>query len=150
LAFKKNPKHRKVMRATVRLKDDDSLEGATQSGHRVVMDRSPDVGGQNLGARPMEMLLLGLGGCAMIDVVLILRKSRQSFSDIYVEIDAERASEAPRVFTRIHLHFAVSAEQIDPKRVERAISLSVEKYCSASKMLDAIAEITHDFEILSG
>ena len=138
------------MQATVRLKEDDSLEGLTESGHQVVMDRSPDVGGQNLGSRPMEMLLLGLGGCAMIDVVLILRKARQAFTDIRVEINAERASEVPKVFTRIHLHFVVAGEQLDPQRVDRAISLSAQKYCSATKMLDSVAQITHDFEILSG
>ena len=138
------------MQATIRLKEDDSLEGVTESGHQVVMDRSPDVGGQNLGSRPMEMLLLGLGGCAMIDVVLILRKARQAFTDIRVEINAERASEVPKVFTRIHLHFVVAGKQLDPRRVDRAISLSAQKYCSATKMLDSVAQITHDFEILSG
>jgi putative redox protein len=138
------------MQATIRLKEDDSLEGLTESGHRVVMDRSPDVGGQNLGSRPMEMLLLGLGGCTMIDVVLILRKARQAFTDIRVEINAERASEVPKVFTRIHLHFVVTGEQLDSRRVDRAISLSAQKYCSATKMLDSVAQITHDFEILSG
>ena len=138
------------MQVTVQLQEDDSLEGLSESGHRVLMDRSPKVGGQNLGARPMEMLLLGLGGCALIDVILILRKSRQAFSDIRVEIDAERAENIPQVFTRIHLHFLVTAGEIDPSRVERAISLSAEKYCSASKMLDSVAQITHDFEILSG
>ena len=138
------------MQATVRLKEDDSLEGVTESGHQVVMDRSPDVGGQNLGSRPMEMLLLGLGGCAMIDVVLILRKARQAFTDIRVEINAERASEVPKVFTRIHLHFVVTGEQLDSRRVDRAISLSAQKYCSATKMLDSVAQITPDFEIVSG
>jgi putative redox protein len=138
------------MQATLRLKDDDSIEGRTQSGHSVVMDRSPDVGGQNLGARPMEMMLLSLGGCTMIDVILILRKSRQVFSDIRIEVDAERAEDIPQVFTKIHLHFVVTAADIDPKRVERAINLSAEKYCSASRMLESVAEITHDFEILTG
>ncbi len=137
------------MQATIRLKEDDSLEGVTESGHQVVMDRSPDVGGQNLGSRPMEMLLLGLGGCAMIDVVLILRKARQAFTDIRVEINAERASEVPKVFTRIHLHFVVAGKQLDSRRIDRAISLSAQKYCSATKMLDSVAQITHDFEILS-
>ena len=137
------------MQATVRLKEDDSLQGVTESGHQVVMDRSPDVGGQNLGSRPMEMLLLGLGGCTIIDVVLILRKARQAFTDIRVEIDAERAGEGPKVFTRIHLHFVVAGKQLDPQRVDRAISLSAQKYCSATKMLDSVAQITHDFEILS-
>ena len=138
------------MQASIRLKDDDSIEGVTQSGHQVLMDRSPEVGGQNLGARPMEMLLLSLGGCTIIDVVLILRKSRQVFSDIRIDIDAKRNDEIPKIFTHIHLHFVVPASEIDEKRVARAISLSAEKYCSASKMLDAVAEITHDFEIVSG
>ena len=138
------------MQVTVQLGKDDALEGLSDSGHQVTMDRSPDVGGKNLGARPMEMLLLGLGGCALIDVILILRKSRQVFSDIRVEINADRAETIPTVFTRIHLHFVVTTGEIDPKRVERAISLSAEKYCSASKMLDAVAEISHDFEILAG
>jgi putative redox protein len=138
------------MQVTVRLQEDDALEGLSESGHRVLMDRSPKVGGQNLGARPMEMLLLGLGGCALIDVILILRKSRQEFSDIRVEIDAEREEAPPQVFNRIHLHFVVTASDIDPKRVGRAVSLSAEKYCSASKMLDSVAQITHDFEIFSG
>ena len=138
------------MQASIRLKDDDSIEGVTQSGHQVLMDRSPEVGGQNLGARPMEMLLLSLGGCTIIDVVLILRKSRQAFSDIRIDIDAKRSDEIPKIFTHIHLHFVVTAIQIDEKRVARAISLSAEKYCSASKMLDSVAEITHDFEIVSG
>ena len=138
------------MQVTVQLQEDDALEGLSESGHQVLMDRSPKAGGQNLGARPMEMLLLGLGGCALIDVILILRKSRQAFSDIRVEIDAERAENIPQVFTRIHLHFVVTAGEIDPSRVERAISLSAEKYCSASKMFDSVAQITHDFEILSG
>ena len=138
------------MQASIRLKDDDSIEGVTQSGHQVLMDRSPEVGGQNLGARPMEMLLLSLGGCTIIDVVLILRKSRQVFSDIQIDIDAKRSDEIPKIFTHIHLHFVVTAGEIDEKRVARAISLSAEKYCSASKMLDSVAEITHDFEIVSG
>ena len=138
------------MQVTVRLQEDDALEGLSESGHRVLMDRSPKAGGQNLGARPMEMLLLGLGGCTLIDVILILRKSRQVFSDIRVKIDAERAETIPQVFTRIHLHFVVTAGEIEPSRVERAISLSAEKYCSASKMFDSVAQITHDFEILSG
>ena len=138
------------MQVTVQLQEDDALEGLSESGHRVLMDRSPKVGGQNLGARPMEMLLLGLGGCALIDVIVILRKSRQEFSDIRVEIDADREEAPPQVFNRIHLHFVVTASNIDPNRVGRAVSLSAEKYCSASKMLDSVAQITHDFEILSG
>ena len=102
------------MQVTVQLGEDDALEGLSGSGHQVTMDRSPDVGGKNLGARPMEMLLLGLGGCALIDVVLILRKSRQAFSDIRVDILADRAETIPAVFTRIHVQFVVTAGEIDP------------------------------------
>jgi len=90
-----------------------------------------------------------MGGCTLIDVMFILRKSRQAFSDMRVELEAQRTEEIPRVFTRIHAHFIVSGNDLDPKRVARAIDLSAEKYCSASRMLGAVAEITHDYEIVS-
>ncbi|MDP6313698.1 MAG: OsmC family protein [Arenicellales bacterium] len=138
------------MHATITLSEDDSLYGHTDSGHGIVMDRAPDVGGRNRGARPMEMLLLGLGGCTLIDVMLILRKARQPCTDVRIELEAERATEVPRVFTKIHVHFALSGAELDPQKVARAIRLSAEKYCSASQMLGAVAEITHDFEILPG
>jgi len=109
---------------------------------------SPDVGGRNQGPRPMEMLLLGMGGCTLIDVMLILRKSRQKFSGLRVELEAARADNIPKVFTRIHAHFVVSGDGLDPKKVARAIDLSADKYCSASQMLGAVAQITHDFEIV--
>ena len=127
---------------------DDSLSGSTDSGHSVAMDMSPDVGGRNQGPRPMEMLLLGMGGCTLIDVMLILRKSRQKFSGLRVELEATRADNIPKVFTRIHAHFVVSGDGLDPKKVARAIDLSADKYCSASQMLGAVAQITHDFEIV--
>jgi len=113
------------------------------------MDMAPDLGGQNQGPRPMEMLLLGMGGCTLIDVMFILRKSRQAFSDMRVELEAQRAEEIPQVFTRIHAHFVVSGNDLDPKKVARAIDLSAEKYCSASRMLGAVAVLTHDFEIVA-
>jgi putative redox protein len=119
----------------------------TQSNHAIVMDGAPEGGGRNLGPRPMETMLAGTGGCTAYDVVAILRKARQDITDCVVEIDAERAPEDPKVFTRIHFHFVVSGEKVDPKHVERAIHLSAEKYCSASIMLAKTAEITHDFEI---
>jgi putative redox protein len=112
------------------------------------MDGSPEFGGQNRGPRPMELLLLGMGGCTAFDVVLILRKGRQDISDCVAQIDAERAPTDPKVFTRIHVHFVVTGRGLDPKRVDQAIKLSAEKYCSASIMLARTAEITHDFEIV--
>jgi putative redox protein len=121
--------------------------GDTGSGHAVVMDGSPEAGGGNLGPRPMEMLLLGLGGCSAIDVVLILKRGRVALVDCVVEIEAERASNDPKVFTHIKLHYIVTGTQLDANKVERAIKLSAEKYCSASAMLGAVATITHDFEL---
>ncbi len=117
------------------------------SGHALVMDGAAEIGGQNLGPRPMEMLLMGLGGCSSIDVVLILQKSRQEIQGCTVEIRSERAERDPKVFTSIHLHFTVTGRDLDPKRVDHAIRLSAEKYCSASIMLGKTATITHDFEI---
>lgn len=123
------------------------MVGESGSGHAVVMDGPPEAGGRNLGVRPMEMLLLGLGGCTEFDVLLILRRGRAEVTDCVVEITAERAAADPKVFTRIHVHFIVTGRDLKPKQVERAIALSAEKYCSASIMLGAAAEVTHDFEI---
>lgn len=111
------------------------------------MDGPPEFGGQNKGCRPMELVLIGMGGCTAFDVVHILKKSRQDITDCVAEIDAERAPTDPKVFTRIHIHFKVSGRKLDPKRVDNAVKLSAEKYCSASIMLGKTAEITHDFEI---
>lgn len=118
------------------------------SGHAVVMDGAPDIGGKNLGPRPMEMLLMGTGGCTSVDVIMILQKSRQDVVDCEVEIDAERAEEHPKVFTKVHMHFTVKGRNLDPKVVDRAIKLSAEKYCSASIILGKTAQMTHDFEIV--
>ncbi len=120
----------------------------TASGHAVVMDGPPMLGGQNLGPRPMEMVLVGLGGCTTVDVVMILKKNKQQVQDCRVEVSAERAEKAPKVYTKIHVHYVVSGRMLDPKQVERAVKLSAEKYCSVSKMLEQAAEITHDFEII--
>jgi putative redox protein len=136
------------MKARVKLIEGVSFAGQSESGHTVVMDGPPDSGGKNLGVRPMEMLLLGLGGCSAFDVVHILRKGRQSITDCIAEIDATRADTDPKVFTRIHVHFIVTGRDLDPKRVEQAVKLSAEKYCSASIMLGKVADITHGFEIL--
>lgn len=135
------------MKARVKWLDNMSFVGESGSGHSVVMDGAPEFGGRNLGLRPMEMLLLGLGGCSAFDVILILQKSKQQVIDCEVEIAAERADSDPKVFTRIHLHFMVSGRNLVADKVERAIKLSAEKYCSASIMLGKMAVITHDVEI---
>jgi putative redox protein len=126
-----------------------SFVGESDSGHSVVMDGAPDAGGRNLGVRPMEMLLLGLGGCTAFDVVSILHKSRQKMVDCEVEIEAVRAEEIPKIFTRIHIHFIVSGKDLDKNKVAKAVELSADKYCSASRMLEKVAEITHDFEVVN-
>lgn len=118
------------------------------SGHSVLMDGPPEAGGRNLGPRPMEMLLMGTGGCAAVDVILILKKGRQDITDCVVEMEAERAPQEPKVFTRIHFHFIVTGRNLNSRQVERAITLSAEKYCSASIMLGKTAVLTHDFEIM--
>jgi len=135
------------MKARVKWVEDATFLGESGSGHAVVMDGPPDHGGRNLGVRPMEMLLLGLGGCTMFDVMMILTKARQDVRDCIVEIEAERAEEEPKVFTKIHAHFRVIGKGLKEDRVKRAIELSSEKYCSASIMLGAMAEISHDYEI---
>ncbi|WP_448188431.1 OsmC family protein [Azospirillum sp. sgz301742] len=135
------------MKARVRWVDGMMFVGESGSGHAVVMDAAPAVGGRDLGIRPMEMLLLGLGGCSSIDVMMILKKGRQTVTDCWVELEAERAETDPKVFTKIHAHFVVTGRGIDPTKVERAIALSAEKYCSASVMLGAVAAITHGFEV---
>ena len=136
------------MKCRIKWLDHMSFVGESDSGHSVVMDGAPDAGGRNLGVRPMEMLLLGLGGCTAFDVVSILRKSRQQISDCEVEVEAERADEIPKIFTHIHVHFIVSGRDLDEKKVSKAVSLSADKYCSASRMLEKAATITHDFEIV--
>ena len=136
------------MKARVKWVQDATFIGESASGHAVVMDGPPENGGRNLGVRPMEMLLLGMGGCTAFDVVHILQRARQPVLDCIVEMDAERAEEAPKVFTRIHVHFIVTGRGLAEKQVERAVALSAEKYCSASIMLGKSATITHDFEVV--
>jgi putative redox protein len=135
------------MKARVKWIEGAAMLGEAGSGHGIVMDGPPDFGGRNLGVRPMEMLLLGMGGCTQFDVLLILRKARQDVTDCVVELDAERAETDPKVFTRIHAHFILTGRGLSEKQVERAIKLSAEKFCSASIMLGATATVTHDFEI---
>ena len=135
------------MKARIKWVEDVTFLGESGSGHAVVMDGPPENGGRNLGVRPMEMLLLGMGGCASFDVVQILRKSRQRITDCVAELSAERAEKDPKVFTRIHISFIVTGHDLGEPQVRRAVELSAEKYCSASIMLGKTAEITHDFEI---
>lgn len=124
--------------------------GESGTGHQVMMDGSEQFGGENRGARPMELLLLGLGGCASFDVVTILQKSRQAIDDVRCQITAKRSDNVPAVFTDIHLHFVVVGTDIKEKQVTKAIELSATKYCSASKMLaDGGVNITHDYEIIA-
>ena len=135
------------MKARIQLVEGMTFVAQSGSGHAVVLDASPDVGGSDLGARPMELVLMGTGGCSAIDVVHILRKSRQAVQGCTVELDGERATEDPKVFTRIHMRFVVTGKGLNPAQVERAVKLSKDKYCSASIMLAKTAEITTEFEI---
>lgn len=137
------------MKVEIKWEGDAKFTGTSASGHSVVMDGPPDHGGKNQGPRPMEMLLLGLGGCTSFDVMSILRKSRQDVLDCHAEIEAERADEIPSVFTRIHIHFVVKGNKLKSNLVERAVKLSAEKYCSASIMLEkGGVDISHSFEVI--
>ena len=120
----------------------------TGTGHILNMDGAPEAGGRNLAPRPMELMLAGAGGCTAFDVVLILQRSRQNISACEVSLQAERAETDPKVFTKINLHFTVKGKELDPSKVERAINLSHDKYCSATAMLANTAEITHTFEVV--
>src|SRR3990167_6954281 len=128
------------MKARVKWVEQVSFLGETESSHAVLMDGSPAAGGRNLGPRPMEMLLIGAGGCTSFYVVFILKKNRQAVTDCYVLLYPERAETDPKVFTKIHMHFVVTGKGIKPEAVEKAIKLSAEKYCSASIMLGARSE----------
>jgi len=136
------------MKATVKWVDGAMFLGETGSGHTLVMDGPPDHGGRNLAPRPMETLLVGLGGCSSFDVVDILKKSRQQVTGCHTEMEAERADAVPAVFTKIHLHFVISGRELKENVVKRAVAMSAEKYCSASIMLgNAGVEISHSFEV---
>jgi putative redox protein len=136
------------MNLSVNWVDGMLMVGKSHSGHSITMDGPSEIGGENLGVRPMEMLLLGVAGCTMIDVVTTLKKMRQDLSHCETKINAERAKEHPKVFTDIHIHFVVKGKNLDSKKVGKAITLSAEKYCSASIMLGKTAKITHDFKVL--
>ena len=136
------------MKTRVKWVEDVCFMAEADSGHAVIMDGSPEIGGRNLGPRPMELLLMGTGGCTSVDVIMILKKSRQDVTACEVAIEADRADDHPKVFTRIHMHFTVKGRNLKPEIVDRAIKLSAEKYCSASIILGKTAVMTHDFEII--
>lgn len=136
------------MQARVKWVEDVAFLGESGSGHSVVMDGAADAGGRNLGPRPMEMLLLGLGGCSAFDVVLILKRGRQQVTDCEVFIDADRAATDPKVFTEIRMRYVVTGHGLDARKVARAVNLSAEKYCSASAIMNKTAHITHTIEIV--
>lgn len=136
------------MQARVKWVQDLMFVGESGSGHAVVMDGATDAGGRNLGIRPMEMLLLGLGGCSAFDVVLILKRGREKVTDCVIEVGADRADTDPKVFTNIRLRYIVTGHALDPAKVERAVKLSEEKYCSASAIISKTAKITHSIEIV--
>ncbi len=138
------------MKARVQLLEGMTFVAESGSGHAVVVDSSPDVGGRNVGARPMELVLMGTGACSAIDVVHILRKARLSVTGCVVELDAERAAEDPKVFTRIRFHYVITGKGLTTAQVERAIKLSKDKYCSASAMMAKTAELAWDYEIREG
>jgi putative redox protein len=135
------------MKARIKWIENVSFVAESGSGHALVIDGAPEGGGRDLGPRPMEVVLMGTGGCTAYDVMHILRKSRAAVTDCVLEIEAERAAEDPKVFTKIHFHFVVTGKGLKPAQVERAVQLSAEKYCSASIMLGKTAAISHDFEI---
>ena len=135
------------MEASMKWLGGAAFVGETESGHKITIDGPEDGGGRNLGPRPMETVLLGMGACTSYDVVSILKKAKQNVTDCTIELQAKRASEIPSVFTEIHVHFKVMGIDLSEKHVERAIKLSAEKYCSASIMLGKTARISHSFEL---
>jgi len=138
------------MYAKIQWKDAVHFEAQSDSGHTVLIDGPPDGGGQNRGSRPMELVLMGLGGCASYDVVAILDKQRQKVTDCVTHVTASRVEEIPQVFDQIHLKFVVTGRDLDPRKVERAVSLSADKYCSASRMLErGGVQITHEYEVVA-
>ena len=135
------------MKTKIKWMQDVSFKGSSDSGHEVILDGPKELGGKDLGMRPMEMMLIGMGGCTSFDVVTILKRSRQQITGCIAEIEATRADEIPKVFTSIHIHFLIRGIDLQEKAVERAVELSANKYCSASIMLGKSVKITHDFVI---
>lgn len=138
------------IKARIKWLDGRAFVGESGSGHAVVMDGAPEAGGRNVGVRPMEMLLLGLGGCTAFDVVMILEKSREKITSCEVELEAERASEDPKIFTHVKLIYKLKGKDLNPTAVERAINLSAEKYCSASIMFGKTAKMEHAWTVEEG
>jgi len=136
------------MTARVKWVEQRTFLGESGSGHTIVMDGAPEAGGRDLGVRPMEMLLLGLGGCTAFDVIDILQRGREPVDDVVIEIEGERADEIPKIFKKINVRYVVTGTGLNPEKVDRAVKLSAEKYCSATIMLGAVAEITHDIKIV--
>jgi putative redox protein len=135
------------MKARVKWLDGRAFVGESGSGHAVVMDGAPEAGGRNIGVRPMEMLLLGLGGCTAFDIVMILEKGREKITSCEVELEAERAAEDPKVFTHVKMIYRLRGKNLKPAAIERAINLSAEKYCSASIMFGKTAKIEHEWTV---
>jgi putative redox protein len=135
------------MKARIKWNEGVSFVAESGTGHAIVVDGAPDAGGRNLGPRPMELVLMGTGACSAFDVMHILRKGRESVTGCVAELSAERAETDPKVFTKIHMHFIVTGKGLSAEKVGRAVSLSAEKYCSASAMMAKTADVTHDFEI---
>lgn len=139
-----------TMKTRVQWVNGVSFVGEAGSGHSVVVDGAPDAGGRNVGMRPMELLLTGAAACTAFDVVTILKKGRHAVADLAVTVEAERAPEPPRVFTRLHYVYTVAGRGLDPKHVERAVKLSKEKYCSATIMLAKTAAVTYEIVLVEG
>ena len=137
------------MKARVKWVEDLQFVGESGTGHTIVMDGPEELGGHGTGMRPMELLLLGMGGCTSFDMVQMLKKGRQDIRDCVVEIDSERSDEIPKVFTKIHVRYTITGKDVKEAQVKRAVELSTEKYCSASLMLAKTAEITHEYEIIN-
>lgn len=137
------------MKARVKWVEDLLFLGESGTGHTVVMDGPKELGGHGTGIRPMELFLLGLGGCTAFDIVQILTKARQDIRDCVVEIESERSEKVPKVFTKIRVHYTVTGKKLKEAQVKRAIELSTKKYCSAAAILEKTTEITHDYEIIN-
>lgn len=135
------------MKTRIKYIENVCLMGESESGHSVIIDGSPEIGGRNLGVRPMEMILMGLGGCTTMDILTILRKKRQNITDCVIEIDSQRQDTIPKIFSKIHLNFIITGDNLNEKHVQQAVQLSVEKYCSVYAMLKNSVEISYDYEI---
>jgi putative redox protein len=135
------------MKTRIKYIENVCLMAESESGNSLIIDGSPDIGGRNLGVRPMEMILMGLGGCTTMDILTILRKKRLNIKDCVIEIDSQRRDTIPKTFSKIHLHFIITGDNLNEKHVQQAVQLSVEKYCSVYAMLKNSVEISYDYEI---